>query len=59
MVRDTRRRRRRRRQSELAAGLETVLGDPDVVVERVRDRLDPAYDAARTCGYRWRERESE
>jgi hypothetical protein len=39
---------------DLAAGLDAVLADRDVAVERVRDRLGEAYDAAATCGYRSR-----
>ena len=36
----------------LTAGLEAMLGDGDVAVERVKNRLDPRYDALQSCGYR-------
>mmetsp|Transcript_60196 Transcript_60196/g.160130 ORF Transcript_60196/g.160130 Transcript_60196/m.160130 type:complete len:609 (-) Transcript_60196:279-2105(-) len=36
----------------IASCLETIISDPEVWVERVRDRLDPSYDGMRTCGYR-------
>ena len=37
----------------LTAGLRVMLGDGDVAVERIKNRLDPAYDSLQSCGYRW------
>ena len=36
----------------LAACLRAIRADPDVAVVRVKNRLDPAYDARRSAGYR-------
>jgi hypothetical protein len=33
-------------------GLEAMVADGDVVVERIKNRLDPGYDALQSCGYR-------
>ena len=34
--------------------MEDIAADPDVAIERVNDRLSPAYDARLTAGYRSR-----
>ncbi len=40
------------RPEDLAACLRAVAADPEVVVHRVKNRLDPAYDARTSAGYR-------
>ncbi len=41
-----------RRVEEVLVCLEALLADPDVVVLRVKNRLDPDHDAETTGGYR-------
>ena len=38
--------------SDLSACLRAILADPDVRLCRIKNRLDPEYDPARTAGYR-------
>jgi len=38
--------------SDLVKGLRIVASDPDVVVERIKNRMDPEHDPSMTGGYR-------
>jgi hypothetical protein len=38
--------------ADVAACLRAIREDPDALVVRVKNRLDPAYDAAASAGYR-------
>ncbi len=38
--------------ADVAACLRAIREDPDARVARVKNRLDPAYDAAASAGYR-------
>lgn len=38
--------------ASMTACLERMASDPDARILRVKNRLDPAYDSARSAGYR-------
>ncbi|EKX46509.1 hypothetical protein GUITHDRAFT_107714 [Guillardia theta CCMP2712] len=40
------------RLEDLCECLERILGDPEIVVMRIKNRLDPSFDARTTGGYR-------
>jgi hypothetical protein len=41
-----------RNGKDLASCLYKIIGDPDVKVVRVKNRLDPQYNSAASAGYR-------
>jgi hypothetical protein len=38
--------------ADLLLCLEAITHDPDIVVERIVNRLEPSYDSSKSAGYR-------